>query len=68
MDLAADLIKRGEKARVEELYKKFPFWGWNQHKGLRCKNNNNTGCNTYWSQSAKALYEVGTGPFGFVGK
>jgi len=28
------------------LEKKYPFWGWNEHAGLRCTNNDNTGCNT----------------------
>ena len=28
------------------LEKKYPYWGWNEHAGLRCTNNNNTGCNT----------------------
>jgi hypothetical protein len=68
MDSLAGALKRAEAARVAALAKKFPHWGWGNHKGLRCKNNDNTGCNTYWSPSAKALYEVGTGPFGLVGK
>ncbi len=25
---------------------KYPYWGWNEHAGLRCTNNDNTGCNT----------------------
>ena len=29
-----------------ELEKKYPYWGWNEHSGLRCTNNDNTGCNT----------------------
>jgi len=28
------------------LERKYPYWGWNQHAGLRCKFNNNTGCTT----------------------
>jgi hypothetical protein len=28
------------------LERKYPYWGWNEHAGLRCTNNNNTGCNT----------------------
>ena len=28
------------------LERKDPYWGWNEHAGLRCTNNNNTGCNT----------------------
>ncbi len=26
----------------------FPYWGWGNHTGLRCKNPDNTGCNTAW--------------------
>ena len=26
----------------------YPYWGWGPHEGLRCKNNDNTGCNTAW--------------------
>ena len=25
---------------------KYPYWGWNEHAGLRCTRNDNTGCNT----------------------
>lgn len=60
-------MKKAEEARVAALYKKFPFWGWDQHKGLRCKNNNNTGCNTYWTSSGQ-LYEIGTSPYGLGNK
>ena len=28
------------------LERKYPYWGWNEHSGLRCTNNDNTGCNT----------------------
>jgi hypothetical protein len=28
------------------LERKYPYWGWNEHAGLRCTNNDNTGCNT----------------------
>ena len=28
------------------LERKYPYWGWDQHAGLRCKFNNNTGCTT----------------------
>jgi len=28
------------------LENKYPYWGWNEHAGLRCTNNDNTGCNT----------------------
>lgn len=26
----------------------FPHWGWGPNAGLRCKNDNNTGCDTVW--------------------
>ena len=28
------------------LEKKYPYWGWDAHSGLRCTNKDNTGCNT----------------------
>ena len=28
------------------LERKYPYWGWNEHAGLRCTKNDNTGCNT----------------------
>jgi hypothetical protein len=28
--------------------KKYPHWGWGKNAGLRCTNNDNTGCNTRW--------------------
>ena len=28
------------------LERKYPYWGWNEHSGLRCSKNDNTGCNT----------------------
>jgi len=28
------------------LERKYPYWGWNANAGLRCTNNDNTGCNT----------------------
>lgn len=61
------LMRKEEAARVAELTKKYPHWGWGVHKGLRCKNNNNTGCNTYWTSDGK-LYEKGTSPFGLGNK
>lgn len=27
---------------------KYPYWGWGANKGLRCKYDNNTGCETRW--------------------
>ena len=38
--------------------KKYPFWGWDKHAGLRCKNNDNTGCNTAYDKNGK-LVEIG---------
>ena len=28
------------------LERKYPYWGWGPHEGLRCKKNDNTGCTT----------------------
>ena len=28
------------------LERKYPYWGWDEHEGLRCTKNDNTGCNT----------------------
>ena len=28
------------------LEKKYPYWGWDAHSGLRCRNKDNTGCDT----------------------
>jgi len=28
------------------LERKYPYWGWDANAGLRCANNDNTGCNT----------------------
>ena len=28
------------------LERKYPYWGWDEHAGLRCTNSDNTGCNT----------------------
>ena len=28
------------------LEKKYPYWGWDKHAGLRCRNKDNTGCDT----------------------
>lgn len=33
-------------ARDKYLAMEFPYWGWGVHNGLRCKYNDNTGCNT----------------------
>lgn len=42
------IYEKAERLRMATLVKNFPYWGWGVHEGLRCKNNNNTGCNTYW--------------------
>ena len=31
---------------VSAFDRKYPYWGWNEHEGLKCANNDNTGCNT----------------------
>jgi len=31
---------------MNSIEQKYPHWGWDKHAGLRCKNNDNTGCNT----------------------
>jgi hypothetical protein len=48
-------LRKQEAARVAALNKKYPYWGWGPHEGLRCQFNNNTGCNTYWKDGK--LYE-----------
>jgi len=40
--------KKRREGYVEASDKKYPFWGWGPNAGLRCANNNNTGCNTAW--------------------
>lgn len=51
-----DAWAKAERERMAALVKKFPFWGWGVHEGLRCQFNNNTGCNTYWAANGR-LYE-----------
>ena len=34
-----------------DLERKYPYWGWDQHAGLRCKFNNNTGCTTGYDKN-----------------
>jgi hypothetical protein len=48
------LIKSGSKKGMcidegKAVYREYKFWGWGANAGLRCKNSNNTGCNTKWS-------------------
>jgi hypothetical protein len=53
------LMRRGKKTTVcvgnpggnaldKFVARKFPYWGWGVHEGLRCKYPDNTGCNTVW--------------------
>jgi len=37
------------------LERKYPYWGWNQHAGLRCKNNDNTGCTTAYDKNGQLI-------------
>jgi hypothetical protein len=55
VDVIAEMLRNKEKERIKKLEKEYPHWGWGIHKGLRCKNNNNTGCNTVWRDGK--LYE-----------
>jgi hypothetical protein len=43
---------------MNRLENKYPHWGWDKHAGLRCKNNDNTGCNTAYDKNGK-LVEIG---------
>ena len=43
---------------MNTIEKKYPYWGWDKHAGLRCKNNDNTGCNTMYDKTGK-LVEIG---------
>jgi hypothetical protein len=53
------LTRRGKKMAVcvgnpggnaldKYVARNYPYWGWGNHAGLRCKNPDNTGCNTAW--------------------
>ena len=37
------------------LERKYPYWGWDQHAGLRCKFNNNTGCTTGYDKNGNLV-------------
>jgi hypothetical protein len=39
-------ISAGAYFYMNSVDVKYPHWGWGNHAGLRCKNNDNTGCNT----------------------
>lgn len=43
---------------MNSIEQKFPYWGWDMHAGLRCKNSDNTGCNTRYDKDGK-LVEIG---------
>ncbi len=43
-----EILRKAEILRQQTLIRNFPYWGWGPHEGLRCKYNDNTGCNTYW--------------------
>ena len=37
------------------LERKYPYWGWNEHSGLRCSKNDNTGCNTGYDANGQLV-------------
>ena len=37
------------------LERKYPYWGWNEHSGLRCSRNDNTGCNTGYNARGELI-------------
>ena len=37
------------------LERKYPYWGWDKNAGLRCKNNNNTGCTTAYDKNGQLI-------------
>jgi hypothetical protein len=47
------LVKSGSKKGMcidegKVVNREYKFWGWGANQGLRCKNSNNTGCETKW--------------------
>ena len=48
-------ISTGVYFYMNTIEKKYPFWGWDKHAGLRCKNNDNTGCNTAYDKNGKLV-------------
>ncbi len=40
---------------MNSIEKKYPYWGWGNHAGLRCKNNDNTGCNTVYDKTGQLV-------------
>ena len=51
-------ISTGVYFYMNTIEQKYPYWGWDKHAGLRCKNNDNTGCNTVYDKTGK-LVELG---------
>lgn len=51
-------ISTGAYFYMNSIEQKFPYWGWDKHAGLRCKNPDNTGCNTVYDKNGK-LVEIG---------
>lgn len=47
-----------ERLRFYYLKNKYPHWGWGVHKGLRCKNNDNTGCNTFYNVGVNPCFKT----------
>ena len=37
------------------LERKYPYWGWDEHSGLRCSKNDNTGCNTGYNARGELI-------------
>lgn len=37
------------------IEQKFPHWGWGDHEGLRCRNNDNTGCDTHYNENGELV-------------
>lgn len=49
-DRREHLTEAQQKAwRAWVIGAKYPHWGWGANNSLRCKYNNNTGCDTMWS-------------------
>ncbi len=52
---------------LERAYEKaYPYWGWNEgtskHEGMRCKNDNNTGCDLSWGTDFAREYNKPPAP------
>jgi hypothetical protein len=58
------LTRRGKKMAVcvgnpggnaldKYVAKNFPYWGWGPNAGMKCKNPNNTGCDTTFGYAKK---------------